>query len=396
LRILEVKPQTLYSYVSRGLIRRLNTPNGRISYYNRQDIERRKARSVARSGHGPAAASAIHWGEPLLTTAITEITDQGPRYRGRLATDLARDNVPYESVAGYLWTGRLVKRSTWPVARQEPSIANELCKVVSLHPGMHIRQLLTEIVWLHGMKSREQAHAGEERALSLRLLRDMTAAFGLLGPRRSFAELRAGEGIASGLARALGVAPHPVKLCALNAALVLVADHELTPATFAARIAASTGSDLYSCVAAAIQVQFGTALGLRCDRLEQRLEPTLLSSKGGPDEVLRNARVPHELGVPIYPKGDPRAKMLVELALRIWAASEGPTVTSIRETVSQDHFILDEGLVILCRALGVQQQAAGGLLALGRTAGWIAHVLEQRQEQFVIRPRGKFVPEHIS
>ncbi len=84
--ILRVKPQTLYSYVSRGLIRRLERPTARTSYYNRQDIPRLKARSLARSGHGPAAASAMHWGEPVLTTAITEITPQGPRYREELAT----------------------------------------------------------------------------------------------------------------------------------------------------------------------------------------------------------------------------------------------------------------------------------------------------------------------
>jgi citrate synthase len=261
---------------------------------------------------------------------------------------------------------------------------------------MHVRQLLTEIVWLHGMKSQERGDAAEETTLSAKLLQDMTAAFGFLGPRRSFVELQPGEGIACGLARALGIAPDPAKLCAINAALVLVADHELTPATFAARIAASTGSDLHSCIAAAIQVQFGTALGLRCDRLEQRLEPTLLSSEGRPDELLRHARMPYEPGVPIYPNGDPRAKMLIELALRIWASSDGPSVTSIRGAASNDHFTLDEGLVVLCRALGVQQQAAGGLLALGRTAGWIAHVLEQRQEQFVIRPRGKFVAGPVS
>src|SRR6185503_6347410 len=91
LRILDVKPQTLYSYVSRGLIRRRVKPGHRTSYYNREDINRLKSRSVARSGHGPAAASAMYWGEPVLETAITEITPDGPRYRERLAMDLARD-----------------------------------------------------------------------------------------------------------------------------------------------------------------------------------------------------------------------------------------------------------------------------------------------------------------
>jgi citrate synthase len=53
---------------------------------------------------------------------------------------------------------------------------------------------------------------------------------------------------------------------------------------------------------------------------------------------------------------------------------------------------MDHALVAVCQALGAPRFAAGGLLAFGRMAGWIAHVFEQRREQFVIRPRAKFVP----
>ena len=53
---------------------------------------------------------------------------------------------------------------------------------------------------------------------------------------------------------------------------------------------------------------------------------------------------------------------------------------------------MDHALVAVCQALGAPRSAAGGLLAYGRMAGWIAHVFEQRREQFVIRPRAKFVP----
>jgi citrate synthase len=103
IRVLGVKPQTLYSYVSRGLVRRCVGNGGRSSAYNFQDIQRLKARSLARSGHGPAAANAIHWGEPVLSTAITKITDRGPVYGEHLATDLARRyhrSDPSRSISG--------------------------------------------------------------------------------------------------------------------------------------------------------------------------------------------------------------------------------------------------------------------------------------------------------
>jgi citrate synthase len=56
---------------------------------------------------------------------------------------------------------------------------------------------------------------------------------------------------------------------------------------------------------------------------------------------------------------------------------------------------LCEALVVLCRALGLPYQAAGGLLAFSRTAGCVAHVFEQRAQNLVIRPRGKFVTPSI-
>src|SRR5262245_59024901 len=103
LSILAVKPQTLYSYVSRGMIRRI-CPHGRTSLYNREDVRRVKARSTARSGHGAVAGAALQFGEPVLVTGITEITTEGPRYRQYLAADLARDGYSYEAVAEYLWS----------------------------------------------------------------------------------------------------------------------------------------------------------------------------------------------------------------------------------------------------------------------------------------------------
>lgn len=69
----------------------------------------------------------------------------------------------------------------------------------------------------------------------------------------------------------LGVEPQKENLQALNAALVLSADHELAPATFAARIAASTGADIYSCIGSALGAFEGLLTGLGCDLAEQLL-----------------------------------------------------------------------------------------------------------------------------
>ena len=79
--LLGVRAQTLYAYVSKGLIRSVKQMGTRQRLYLTSDVWRVQARSLARSGHGAVAGAALQWGEPVVPTAITEITPQGPRYR---------------------------------------------------------------------------------------------------------------------------------------------------------------------------------------------------------------------------------------------------------------------------------------------------------------------------
>ena len=112
---LAVKLPTLYAYASRGLVRSIPAGKGRARHYMRADLERLRARRDARSGHGPVAANALQWGEPVLDSAITAISpEQGPLYRGRAAVDLAAADTPFESVAELLWSGALpVETCNW-------------------------------------------------------------------------------------------------------------------------------------------------------------------------------------------------------------------------------------------------------------------------------------------
>jgi citrate synthase len=385
LDILGVKPQTLYSYVSRGLVRRRVEKSGRPSYYNVQDIQRLKSRSLARSGHGPAAANAIHWGEPVLGTGITEITAQGPLYREHAAVDLAQSHHRFEAVAEYLWTGSaLLDDVMWPVPRYE-GLGRQLDDIAGLHPSIHIRQLLTEVTLLLGMEpGSNERRDGAEIDHARQLMQAMVGAFGFLGPSRRYCAPKRGETIARSLARALAIRPSDETLQALDGALVLVADHELTPATFAARIAASAGSDLHSCIGAALQVHFGSALGLRCDLVEQYLATSPASAEGASLAPISSV---------FYPDGDPRVAVLMNIVTSVeTAARSHKSRPSAAADARQGSESLDHALVTLCHALGTVGQAAGGLLAFGRTAGWIAHVFEQRRDGLVIRPRAKFVP----
>jgi citrate synthase len=94
---------------------------------------------------------------------------------------------------------------------------------------------------------------------------------------------------------------------------------------------------------------------------------------------------------PLYRNGDPRAEALVEIAERLASRSRNRGSASVVPP-EQRALSMDHALVAVCQAIGAPRFATGGLLAFGRMAGWIAHVFEQRREQFVIRPRAKFVP----
>jgi len=96
---------------------------------------------------------------------------------------------------------------------------------------------------------------------------------------------------------------------------------------------------------------------------------------------------------PLYVNGDPRAQKILELAIGL--KEYDGVVRATRDRLEQiersdGRLSLDAALVLLCRALGLDKPMAGGLLALGRAVGWIAHVIEQREQDFMIRPRGRF------
>lgn len=388
LRILDVKPQTLYSYVSRGLIRRRAKPGHRTSYYNREDINRLRSRSVARSGHGPVAASAMYWGEPVLETAITEITPDGPRYRECLATDLARDDRSFESVAEYLWVGQWPADDVrWTDVVVPAALMSELGKI----DPSDFRYVLTQSIVLLAKTWNGDPKLREQPCPATTVLGVMAGAFGFLGPRKEYASVATGETVAHGLARVLGIGTSANNVRALNAALVLMADHELTTPTFVARISASAGCDLPSCILAALQIHFGSEFDLCCDRLELMLDQS-------PKAVVHartSQRTTPGFDNPLYVRGDPRASFLLELALNLderpGCASQALQIIAAHFPTVQTRVNLCEALVVLCRTLGLPHQAAGGLLGLSRAAGCIAHVFEQRAQNTIIRPRGKFV-----
>ena len=109
--LLGIKLATLYAYASRGLVASVAGEAGRARRYLRADLERLRARHDARAGHGAVAAGALRWGEPVLESALTAITDAGALYRGQSAVALAAADTAFERVSELLWTGAMPDES---------------------------------------------------------------------------------------------------------------------------------------------------------------------------------------------------------------------------------------------------------------------------------------------
>lgn len=400
LEMLNIKQGTLYAYVSRGIIKTAPHPDGRKSLYYRTDVERVRSRKRGRPPQSATAESTMHWGAPVVASAITQVTASGPFYRSRPAVEMARTGVSFESVAQLLFTGMWQDNFAAWSGIDTPQDAQRLLdsypdRLKSGDIG-NLLGMVTLALGMHGRGAAEIADGASVTAARL-LIQTMAGCLGFLQPTRRFAVRRPLESLAAFILRASQVEASPEALHALNGAMIVLADNELAPATFAARIAASTNADLFNCVAAAISSHVGFSTGTAT----QKVETALLQSTSARDLSQRKALV-KEYGAslfgfnhPMYPGGDPRADVILELvgALPKLSAGTRNTLAFLADvrTELKAHPGVAIAMVTLARALGMPDGSATAVWILSRTSGWVAHILEQRTQAFLLRPRAKFV-----
>ncbi|KUL96841.1 citrate synthase [Bosea sp. WAO] len=361
---LRLKPQTLYAYVSRGLIEaRSDAGDSRRSLYRAEDVarlEHRKAR-----GRRPAAIAedAIAYGEPVLASAITTIERGGLWYRGQDAARLA-ENAKLEDIARLLWdcgSQRFPPQATIvppgePLARTFAVIA---ARAASDRP----------------MAGRAKKALYLEAAAVLDALVDAIAG-------------EPGEGpIHARLARAWGCEVEGAE--PIRRALVLLADHELNASTFAARVTASTGASLAACAMAGLAALSGPlhggiaprVLALMRDIARDGLETTLAA------RLETGAGLPG-FGHPLYTDGDPRARVLLEaFALQPAYARAQAAIAAL----TGEEPNIDFALAALAARFGLPADAPFQIFAAARCSGWLAHALEQNETGRLIRPRARYV-----
>ncbi|MGE6696684.1 citrate/2-methylcitrate synthase [Hyphomonas sp. NPDC076900] len=364
LSLLGVKPQTLYAYVSRGLIAsRPDADDPRASLYSAADIETLLKRRRSGRGREAIARAAISWGEPVMETAITTVRRGKLIYRGRDAVRLAAE-ATLEEAAALLWDA-----GPLPAQRAAETRPATLCGKAGALAFLAARAAADPPSFGRG----PAALATEGAALLSGFCNAITGTGG-----RGFFHQR--------LARHWGLSPGGTDM--LRRALVLVADHELNPSTFAARVAASTGAPLAACALAGCATLTGPLHGEASARALAYLKRAL---EAGPDAALTDisARGQHipAMGHALYPEGDPRAAALLR-----WMKPAAELRRAIRaaEATAGDAANIDMALAALTVHLVLPDDAPFLIFASGRMAGWIAHAMEQRASNRIIRPRANY------
>ncbi len=197
-----------------------------------------------------------------------------------------------------------------------------------------------------------------------------------------------------------GREPAPLFEKAMDVSLVLYAEHEFNASTFAARVVASTEADLHSAIVAAVGALKGPLHGGANERVLEVLQEVgrPAAAEAWVRQALAARRKIMGFGHRVYKQGDPRAVILKEYCTRLARAAEDPSLEQIADTIEQ--VVRDEkGLppnldwpsARLYHYLGLDVDLYTPLFVASRVAGWAAHVIEQAENNRLIRPRSKYV-----
>jgi citrate synthase len=459
-RRLGVKRETVYAYVSRGLLERHPASGPHDSRFDPEQVERLAARA-----RRPDRSSAL---EVVVETELTLLDPAGRlSYRGRDAIELARFR-SFEEVVALLWDG--APPTPWgldderaaavaalgevlgPEAPDAEQIAAVVATLAARDPARDDRE--PESVRRAGA----DVFAGILAALSrgggsaggaADIRPDHVEPVGSALPERSAAhakrvepkgsaaaDARRGPTAALGIAERLWVAlatdasakPRPEQVSALNAALILLADHELAASTFAARVAASAWAGPYRVILAGLGPLGGALHGGAGLAVEALLDEVAAGADPGTalDAAAANGPVPG-FGHRVYRDRDPRADHVLErldlnrgrpLAPRpergrplapttgqktTAPGGPGQGTTAGAELAAADALLgaaaerglpapnVDFALAALVKAHGLRDGSSATVFTVARIAGIVAHALEEYEHRLRFRPRASYV-----
>ncbi|HEV7628328.1 MAG TPA: citrate/2-methylcitrate synthase [Streptomyces sp.] len=403
---LGVKPETVYAYVSRGLIGSRRSAGGRGSTFDAADVD-----ALARASRRPAAAAREAAPDLMsVRTGITLIEPDGCYFRGVDARELAAA-CGFEQAADWLWTGRLTRdmRFTAP----EPSVNAARAAAAALPDHCAAIDRLRAAVVAAAVADPLRFDLAEEAVLvrARGLLPTLVGALPLQGRdgrdggdgRNSGGGPNSGDGMARSLwPRLTTRRPTEALLRTLEVAMILLLDHDLAASTLAARVAASARAHPYAVVSAGLGALDAPLHGAASAGAYRMLAEVLErgSATAVVADILRAGRRVPGLGHRIYPGEDPRARALFTKLEEVPACAAALEAAHEVAATAGRPANIDLALGVLTLGAGMAAEAGEAVFAVARTAGWIAHALEEYGERPLrLRPSGHYTgprpPRHL-
>ncbi|WP_431218274.1 citrate/2-methylcitrate synthase [Leifsonia xyli] len=385
---LGVKLETLYAYVARGRLGRQRSADG--STFDPLEVERFAAARRRR----PAAGGAGHSdGRPLMVieTRFALIEDGELSYRGRPVASLSGE--PFETVARWALTGEWDAAAVFAMGAGLDA-ARAAADALPAAAGDRDRQLVAVAAFAAADPLRAALDPELVAGAAERIVAGMVEVL----PSRS--EVAGGSLAARLFARlAPAAAASDADLALLNAALVLLLDHDIAVSTLAARAAASARATPYGVVVAGLGALDSPLHGNASRAAHQLLERVVAGTdpaRAVADAVVATHGPVPGFGQPLYPEGDPRARILLGMLAadpRNAAVSQAvDAVTGVLADRTGAHPNVDLALGALTLAAGMRDDAGEVVFATARTVGWLVHALDEyAQPPLRLRPVGRYV-----
>lgn len=407
---LGVKVETLYAYVARGRLNRIRTPDG--STFDPLEVERFAADRRRRPVSGVHGRSD---GQPLMVveTSFALIEDGELFYRGRNVATLVGER--FETVAHWALTGEWDAHAVFR-AGAGLEAARRVGDALPAAATARDRQQVA----VTALAAADPLRYSLDRATVIGAAEGLVAGMVDALPRRS-AQTGTSTVVArlwAALTEAAATEAQPSALTALNAALVLLLDHDLAVSTLAARAAASARANPYAVVIAGLGA-LDSPLHGNASRAAQRMLARVVDGEPA-ERVVADTVVAGRGPVPgfghvLYPAGDPRARLLLGMLAEPAHASTGTpgspgtdastgtarvaaAVAAVERVTAVVHGRtglrpnIDLALAALAIAAGMPDDAGEVIFATARSVGWIVHALDEYEQPALrLRPQGRYV-----
>lgn len=343
------------------------------------------------------------------TSSISSIIDGVLTYRGIDIDDLA-EHASFEEVVYLLWYGKLPNKSELEQLHRDLSdsaaVADSIIQQIKLYPkdtnSMAALRSAVSALALYDSEANDMSReANLRKAIRLQAqLPTIIAAFARIRAGQEPIAPKANVSIAYNFLYMLtGQEPESIAVEALDKALVLHADHELNASTFAARVTVATLSDIYSGVTSAIGALKGPLHGGANEAVMAMLEEigTASNVEAYISEKLANKEKIMGFGHRVYKNGDPRAKHLQKMSRELGKITNNMNwydmSIQIEEMVTGQKGLkpnVDFYSASVYTSLEIPRDLFTPIFAISRVSGWTAHILEQYENNRLIRPRAEY------